>query len=805
MTTTPTVWLNTFRANLVPGGSQGDPVVVGLSNSNFLVVWTDYNDTVAPGLSSDIVGVIYDAFGNAVSGSLYLNDGFANARGETDPVVAATNDGGFVLVYEYSDFGGTNGDDDIAYGRYDAAGNRTQSGFVVSDNFSNIYYANPSVAVAADNSFFVTYNTVQGSVSEIRGKKVSAAGSVGPEQVLRTDDGDGHPHDSDTVVLNDGRFITTYREIDPSPSGDFYSIEYRISLANGTNSTAANVSSATVFEDQDLDPHVAALADGGWVIVWQQNGDIQRRIYESDGTAGTVGNVTLTSFDYNEPDVIGLDDGTMFVVWDDDTNGRLAGLRLDSVGNPLGMGLIIANDSDHTGSISLPELGLTTDGRILVSWQHGSDIYTEILDPRDSNIQVGFDDVITTGRQEGTANINGTSLADAIYGVDGADTIEGRAGPDFIDGGAGNDTAWYVHSGSRVNVQLQYNVALLGDAQGDTLISIENLTGSAYNDTLIGDSGSNTLRGGDGNDVLKGLNGGDYLYGDAGDDWLYVDNLDHAVVGGDGIDRLFVTNGNGFSLNVAQAGIEIATGNTGSDVFDGSVYFTPGLTLHGRAGNDILTGGGNDDYIYGDAGADQLRGGNGTDRLFIDADDTVIDGGAGDQDRIQVTGTDGVTVNMGASNVEIAYGNAGDDTFDGSTAVYALNLFGRSGQDILTGGPDNDRLWGDGNVAGGDVLNGGGGNDYLHGGLNTGGWAERDQFVFFNDWGADRIFDFADNGLEKIHFTHVAGITQLSDLTITDGVGYALISYTDGGGWTGTIRVDGVTAADLGNNDFVFV
>ncbi|MCB1492105.1 MAG: hypothetical protein KDJ77_09970, partial [Rhodobiaceae bacterium] len=59
---------------------------------------------------------------------------------------------------------------------------------------------------------------------------------------------------------------------------------------------------------------------------------------------------------------------------------------------------------------------------------------------------------------------------------------------------------------------------------------------------------------------------------------------------------------------------------------------------------------------------------------------------------------------------------------------------------------------------------------------------------------------------EKIDFSSIAGITQRSDLTITDQTGYALISYHDtGGGWDASIRVDGVTAAHLQDNDFIFV
>ena len=57
-----------------------------------------------------------------------------------------------------------------------------------------------------------------------------------------------------------------------------------------------------------------------------------------------------------------------------------------------------------------------------------------------------------------------------------------------------------------------------GHAQGDTLATIENLTGSGHGDTLTGDANANTLRGAGGNDTLVGLAGADVLDGGAGTD-----------------------------------------------------------------------------------------------------------------------------------------------------------------------------------------------------------------------------------------------------------------------------------------------
>ena len=54
----------------------------------------------------------------------------------------------------------------------------------------------------------------------------------------------------------------------------------------------------------------------------------------------------------------------------------------------------------------------------------------------------------------------------------------------------------------RVRLAWRLGTAGGGDAQGDALISIENLTGSAFNDTLEGDAGNNVLTGGSGVDLL---------------------------------------------------------------------------------------------------------------------------------------------------------------------------------------------------------------------------------------------------------------------------------------------------------------
>ena len=122
------------------------------------------------------------------------------------------------------------------------------------------------------------------------------------------------------------------------------------------------------------------------------------------------------------------------------------------------------------------------------------------------------------------------ALIDA--GVNGTDG--GSTAGDTLDGGAGIDTASYGGSLEGIYVDLDAGTATGGDAEGDTLTNIENLTGSDFADTLIGDANANVLDGGAGNDTLRGGDGNDTLIGGAGNDVAYGEAGDDTYVFSEG-------------------------------------------------------------------------------------------------------------------------------------------------------------------------------------------------------------------------------------------------------------------------------
>jgi Ca2+-binding RTX toxin-like protein len=115
---------------------------------------------------------------------------------------------------------------------------------------------------------------------------------------------------------------------------------------------------------------------------------------------------------------------------------------------------------------------------------------------------LGGNDIVFAG--DGDDTVNGGAGNDILQGDAGDDTLDGGAGSDGLTGGTGTDTASYVGSTLAVNVNLLEGTASGGDAEGDSLSQIENLTGSGNDDELTGDNQNNVLTGGAGADKLTG-------------------------------------------------------------------------------------------------------------------------------------------------------------------------------------------------------------------------------------------------------------------------------------------------------------
>ncbi len=285
-----------------------------------------------------------------------------------------------------------------------------------------------------------------------------------------------------------------------------------------------------------------------------------------------------------------------------------------------------------------------------------------------------------------------------------------------------------------------------GHADGDDLDSIENLIGSAYDDTLSGDGGANVIDGGAGNDIISGGGGADTLNGEAGND---------VIEGGTGADTIDGGTGNDTASYVNAGGTVAAN-------------LLAGTGTRGDATGDTFT---DIENLIGSAFADALIGDGGA---------NVIDGGAGNDDIIGVGGDD--TLHGGAGNDYIS-GGSGADTLHGGAGGDRLS--GGSEDDVLFGDGDNDVLLGG---AGNDALDGGAGDDTLDGGAGTAdvlfGGTGADSFVFASlADGGDLVRDFV-SGVDRVEIVGagfgLAAIGQITADMYESGAGLpATLTATD--------------------------
>jgi len=135
--------------------------------------------------------------------------------------------------------------------------------------------------------------------------------------------------------------------------------------------------------------------------------------------------------------------------------------------------------------------------------------------------------------------LRGDGGEDMLNGNAGNDVLSGGVGADVLNGGEGWDWAYYRYSEEGVEVSLETGEASGGEAEGDSLISIERLIGSRFGDHFVGNEGKNYLRGLNGKDDLSGQGGADILRGDRGNDTLS---------GGAGRDTFLFSAGDGTDI-----------------------------------------------------------------------------------------------------------------------------------------------------------------------------------------------------------------------------------------------------------------
>jgi Ca2+-binding RTX toxin-like protein len=322
---------------------------------------------------------------------------------------------------------------------------------------------------------------------------------------------------------------------------------------------------------------------------------------------------------------------------------------------------------------------------------------------------------------------------DSLYGGDGDDLLVGGPGADHLSGGAGSNTVGYSNSPAAVTINLETGILSGGDATGDYLaFSIENAIGSAFGDSLTGNSGNNRLEGGAGNDTLSGSDGDDVLSGGGGNDVLDGGFDTDMLSGGAGADAYYVDQ---------QADLVFENAGEGTD----TVYASAGFYLYTNIENLTLQSGAGDIFGVGNELANAITGNDGSNLLIGGGGNDTIHGGlAADS----LFGQDGDDQLYGDGGIDYLVGGLGNDTLGGGARADAL--YGEDGNDNLSGGFTFDT----------DILVGGAGADVLHGDSGLGDYDRMDggagNDTYYVDTGDDLTFEAVGGGTETV-YANVAG------------------------------------------------
>jgi hypothetical protein len=396
---------------------QSSPCIVKLA-SGYVVVWqsqqtpTGYTDShFAAG--SEIYMQRYSDAGVAIGGEVHVNSIAINDQ--VQPTVVATADGGFVVAWaSQREQAVLNFDYGVYLQRFDASGNWVGSETHVND----FYFGNqdrPSIAALSGGGVVVTWTSdTQSPAPPGVYAKIIGADGVAIGNDIRVDTSTANIHSASAVAgLADGGYVIAW-----DGNGDIHAQRFD---AHGVAQTAAALVNTTVADFQSA-PAISALADGGYVVTWQSSGQdgsdsgVYLQRYAASGAAvGAETQVnTTTAGSQDAPTVTAMSDGGFVVAWEssgqDGSGFGVYAQRYDASGHAAG-GETQINSSTFSDQMA-PAIAATSDGGFIVTWM--------------------------SYQQDGS----GWGIYSKIFAADPAPPLGGQApGDAYVHGTAGLDTA----------------------------------------------------------------------------------------------------------------------------------------------------------------------------------------------------------------------------------------------------------------------------------------------------------------------------------------------------------------------------
>jgi Ca2+-binding RTX toxin-like protein len=362
-----------FLVNTTTQNRQDNPVVTSLSAGGYVVIWSGNSNA---GDNTGIAGQLFDDFGNKVGTEFLVNTG--TSFGQSQPEVTTLSGGGFVVVWETQDIASGDSNTGIAGQRFDSAGNKLGTEFLVNTDTTDLQ-VQPSTVSLSNGGFIVTWvnhTSVSGVI--ISAQRFNPDGSkMGGEFLVNTTP----VFQSSRPVamgLPNGNFIIAWNGEGPNADG-FTDIIYKMYAANGAPLGGEVLVNTNNFRSQS-DPDITVLQNGNFVITWQgadpATGDnsgnaISGQLFDINGNkigGEFLVNTTLLNEQLNAS-VVGLMNGNFVVIWENTNFSNISeihGQQFDATGNKIGNEFKV-NQFDASNQID-PDVTALTDGGFAVVW-----------------------------------------------------------------------------------------------------------------------------------------------------------------------------------------------------------------------------------------------------------------------------------------------------------------------------------------------------------------------------------------------------------------------------------------------------
>ena len=346
----------------------------------------------------------------------------------------------------------------------------------------------------------------------------------------------------DVAALADGGFVVVGQRIWGGTDKDIY-----VYLRNHDGSERKQVFATDGSVSDDRNASVCALTDGGFAVAWHRddgagNTEIRFGVYEANGDERSAPRILDTTGSINR--------------------------NVSAVALPAGGFALVYEENDHPSFereltfVKLNSTGLSTTSTRLAVETDGS---SAALSPYATMMSNGLVAVTYTYLSPG-----GPSEQIAVQLVDPS-TLAVLSGMQIIsDAGAAEEAASSAAGYGEAQLLVGWTRPSEGDAA--TMRLVRTTTGDNTANTLNGDEAIDIMFGAGGTDNLRGFEGNDVLDGDAGADLIY--------------------GGRGFDILTGGGAGDTLTGNQGKDNYRYLSIF------------DSQTGA--VDIIYGLAGKDRI-------------------------------------------------------------------------------------------------------------------------------------------------------------------------------------------------------